>query len=197
MLETMDANTLAPRQTAVHGRLRIFSLYVDFPGSVRARWANCTLSQLAGENWVTSTEMWRLDSASTSIAIRNMIAGEAARADILLVTISNLNYRQHELVAWLESVAICPTDRQSPGLFIGLFGEDDHQSGELKWTVDQCRNCSLSMNRDFIWHCMETAAPTDDSWLKVNLDTFLSLKLKLLEKALCAALPLRSEAVPA
>ena len=100
----MEVNLLTHPATAAIGRLRVFSLYLDFPASVRARWANSTISQLAGENWITSTEMWKLDSLTASPAIRTMITGEAAKADVLLVTVSSVSYRHHELIRWLEAL---------------------------------------------------------------------------------------------
>ena len=185
----MNVNTLTHRGTMVHGRLRVFSLYVDFPGSIRARWANSSISQFAGEHWITSTELWRLDSLATNAALHRMVNGKAARAEVLLVTISSLDYRQHELMRWLESLALWPTDRQDPGLFVGVFGDDNRHASELNWTLQQCRNSSREMNRDFVWHKMETGATENFVWLKAHLSHFLSRKHSRTEKSLIAGLP--------
>lgn len=185
----MNLNTLTHHGTTAHGRLRVFALYLDFPASIRSRWANSTVSQLAGQNWITSAEMWKLDALATSAPIRNMITGEAAKADVLFVAVSSLSYRHHELIRWLETLATCVTDRQNPGLLIGLFGDDDEHNSELNWIVKQCLHCAGQMNRDFIWRWMETGAMSDYSWLKGNLETFLARKRTVTEKALLSGLP--------
>ena len=185
----MNINALPHHGTAANGRLRVFSLYVDFPASVCARWANSTISQLGGPNWITSAEMWKLDSFATSTSIRNMITGEAARADVLLVTVSSLGYRHHELIRWLEALATWPTNGQSTGLLIGMFGDNDNHNSELNWTVEQCLNCAGRMNRDFIWRWMETSAMSDYSLLKENLEPFLACKLTMTEETPLSGLP--------
>ena len=176
MLETMEVNKSTHCASAVRRRLRVFSLYLDFAGSLRARWANCTLGELAGEHWITSTEMWRLDSIASSPAILKLSTGEAARADVLLVVVNALNYRQHELIEWLAALAHHSTDRQTPGLLMAIFGDDEHHSGELAWTVQRCQECAGPMNRDFIWHQMAAGPTLDHAWLKKNLALFLDRK---------------------
>ena len=197
MIKTMAASSHTQRLAVAHGRLRVFSLYVDFPGSIRARWANCSIGQFAGENWITSTELWRLDSLATSASLHKMINGEAARADILLVTVSCLDYRQHDLMMWLESLALWSTDRQDSGLLVGVFGDDDRHASELKWTLEQCRNSSRAMNRDFIWHQMETGATENFVWLKEHLNQFLGRKQARTEKPLISGLPAGVTPLPA
>ena len=172
------------------GRLRLFTLYVDFPAAVRARWASNAISKYAGESWITSTEMWKVDSLAASNAISKMVAQEAARADIVVVVASSLNYRHHEAVQWLETLAACVTDRQDTGLLIGLFGDDDNHTSELGWTVKTFLNSASRMNRDFIWHWMEAGAMNDCAWLTDNLDSFLERKCVEAEKSLSSGLAL-------
>jgi len=188
MIETLDVNSHAHRGAAVRGRLRVFSLYLDFPGSLRARWANCTLSQLAGENWITSTEMWRLDSIASSPAILKLSTGEAARADVLLVVVNSLNYREHELIEWLAALARHATDRRNPGLLLALFGDDEKQNSELQWTVQQCQDWAGPMNRDFLWNKMDAGPTLDQSWLKQHLELFLDRKHRTSEQEVLAKL---------
>jgi hypothetical protein len=184
----MNMNTLAHRDAASHGRLRLFSLCVDFPASVRARGANSTISQFAGGNWVVSSELWKLDSLESSPAIRKMATEEAAKADIIAVAASSLNYREHELVAWLESLTAAGIDRQNTGLLIGLFGDDDDRTGELDWTVKEFLNCSRRMDRNFLWHWMETGAMKNHAWLTDKLEPFLDRKRLETGKALLSEL---------
>lgn len=186
----MNNHTLTDYRTTACGRLQVFSLYLDFPASIRARWANSTISQLASQNWITSTELWRLDALASSPCILNMSTGEAAKADVLLVVVSSMNYRQHELIAWLKTLALRATDRHHTGLLIGLFGDDEKQSSELNWTVKECLDCAGPMNRDFIWHKLEAGAMVDYSWLKNHLELFLGRKHLAEEQALLSEVPL-------
>lgn len=172
--------------TAAKGRLRIFSLYADFPASVRSRWANSTLGQLAGPDWVTSAEMWKLDSLATSAAIRGMVTREALKADLLLVAVTSLNYCQHELMEWLATLAAGRVERHNAGLLIGLFGGEENHNSELDWTVKQCQKCARSMKRDFIWRWMDAGVMSDHAWLKDNLERFLVRKQMLPETMLPA-----------
>jgi hypothetical protein len=178
----MEVNLLIHHDKAASRRLRVFSLYLDFPASIRARWANSTVSRLAGDNWVTSTEMWKLDSLAAGPAIRHLFTSEAAKADVLFVAVSSLNHRHHELIAWLETLGSHFTDRPHAGLLIGLFGDDADNNSELTWTVKQCRNCARPMNRAFDWHWMESGAMADDSWLKTSLQPFLAWKHTMTQK---------------
>ena len=98
----MNFNTLAHRETIASARLRLFALYVDFPASVRARWATSTIGQMAGKSWTVSSELWKIDSLKAGAAVREMVTTEAAKADIILVVVSSLNYRQTDMIQWLE-----------------------------------------------------------------------------------------------
>ena len=189
MLEKIEVQKLTHGVTGAHGRLRVFSMYVDFHASIRARWANSIIGKIAGQNWITSAEMWKLDSVDASPAIGNMITGEAAKADILLVAISSLNYRQHELIDWLETLVTRPTERQNTGLLIGMFGDDDDHASELKWTVNKCQHCARPMNRDFVWRFTQTGTMADNSWLEGQLQPFLGRKRTSVDTVLLSGLP--------
>lgn len=157
-------------------RLRLFSLYVDFAAALRARWATSRIAQLAGDMWKSSTEMWNLDSLNAGEAIRKMITRDAAEADVLVVSVSSLDRRESELVDWLNSLAAVRTGRPVPGLFVGLLGDDNSQTGELDWTVKQLLGCAQRTDRDFIWRWMEAEAMTGDDWLADSVETLLVRK---------------------
>ena len=131
----MNAETMVEPKLVVDRRLRLFSLYVDFASAIRARWATGQITGLAGERWKTSTEMWNLDSLTTSEPIWKMITQDAAQADVLIVAMSSLERRTPELIPWLDSLTVCKANRPVSGLFIGLLGEEDQPAGELDWTV--------------------------------------------------------------
>ena len=172
------------REFVTDGRLRLFAMYLDYPASIRARWANSTMSQIAGDNWIISTEMWRIDSLETNPAIAKMVTEEATKADVIVVVASSLDYRHHQLTRWLESLGKLNTLRQTTGLLIGLFGDEQNQKSELGWTVYQLLNCASTMNCDFIWHWMDADAMKDYGWLTENLQPFLTRKRHETEKAL-------------
>ena len=173
----MNTETLIEPELVAEGRLRLFSLYVDFPAAVRARWATCQISRLAGEQWKTSTEMWNLDSLTTSEPIRKMITQDAAAADVLVIAMSSLDWRELELVEWLNCLTAGKANRPGTGLFIGLLGDGKGQAVELDWTVKQFLRCARQMDRNFIWRWMDRDAMADvDYWLTDSVEALLTRK---------------------
>jgi len=172
----MNTETLIESEAGMDGRLRLFSLYVDFAAAVRARWATGQISQLAGEPWKVSSQMWNLDSLTTSGPIRKMITQDAAEADVLVVAMSSLDRRELELVQWLDALAAGKTNRPAAGLFIGLLGDESGLAGELDWTVKQFLRCSRQMDRDFIWHWMEPGVMDGNDWLTSSVEALLIRK---------------------
>jgi hypothetical protein len=179
----MPTEILVEPEMATEGRLRLFSLYVDFAAAVRARWATSQISRLAGEHWKTSTEMWNLDSLATSNPIRKMITQDAADADVVVVAMSSLDRREPELIQWLDSLAAWKTNRPAAGLFIGLLGDEHQQAGELDWTLKQFLRCAQQTDRDFIWRWMENEAMADADWLVDSVDSLLVRKQPAREAA--------------
>jgi hypothetical protein len=175
--ENMNTNQLPRHRPTDCGRLRVFSLFLDFPGSIHSRWINSTISQLAGEQWITSTESWNLGSLTMNTSIRNIFTGEAAKADILTVTISSLGYRQHELFDWLGNLATFKNSREGNGMMFGYFGDDEHHQREMDWTVNQFQQSAVSLKREFAWQRMAANGGPDLLWLKSNLNGFLTRKL--------------------
>lgn len=163
------------------GKLRVFSLHLDFAAGMRARWAASLMLKLAGDHWIGSSEMWKLDSLLSAQAIRKMITNEASQADVLVVAVSSLNHREQELIRWLESLPPCPANASAPGLMIGLFGDESNQAKELDWTVKRCMSSAQQANRDFIWHWMEDPAAGEPEWLVSHIENFLSRKLAALD----------------
>ena len=172
----MNAETLVEPELVVDRRLHLFSLYVDFPAAVRARWAIRQISRLAEEQWKVSTEMWNLDSLTTSEPIRKMITQDVADADVLVIAMSSLDWRELGLVQWLDSLIAGKANRTGPGLFIGLLGDGRGQAVELDWTVKEFLRCARQMNRDFIWHWMDRDAMVDDDWLTDSVEALLTRK---------------------
>ena len=172
----MNIETLVEPEVMTEGRLRLFSLYVDFAAAVRARWATSQISRLAGEHWKSSTEMWNLDSLTASGPIRKMITADAADADVLVIAMSSLDRRELELIQWLDSLTAGKANRPGPGLFIGLLGDENDRAGELDWTVKQFLHCAQRTDRDFIWHWMEPEAMIGGDWLADSVEALLARK---------------------
>ena len=172
----MNYETAIEREMVTDGKLRVFSLYVDFAAATRARWATSQISRLAGDGWKSISEMWNLDSLAACNPIRKMIAQDAADADVLIIAISSLDRREVELVQWMESLAAGKTSRPESGLFIGLLGDEHSRAGELDWTVKQFLRCARQMDRDFIWHWMERGVMNSNDWLTSSVATLLARK---------------------
>jgi hypothetical protein len=175
----MQTDTLTKPEVVTNGRLRLFSLYADFAAAGRAKWATSQITRLAGEQWLSSTEMWNLNSLVTSDSIRKMITQDAANADVLVIAVSSLDRREPELVRWLDSLTIGKGNRPVAGLLIGLFGDEEHPAGELEWMVKQFMSCAQRTGRDFIWHWMGQEAMDDTSWLADHVANLLGRKLSV------------------
>ncbi|MGB7767870.1 MAG: hypothetical protein WBN22_03335, partial [Verrucomicrobiia bacterium] len=92
------------------------------------------------------------------------------------VALSSLDQREPKLVEWLGALAAGKLESPVSGLFIGLLGDEEHEAGELEWTVKQFMGCAQRMGRDFIWHWMGQGAINDTTWLDDNVGKFLSRK---------------------
>jgi hypothetical protein len=157
-------------------KLRLFSLYVDFNASTHVKWAGGTITKLVDRQWKTRCEMWHLDAFKASRQLWNLMLEDAADADVLIVALSSLDQRDLRLFEWLEALAEIRKDNPSPGLLIGLLGDEEHEAGELGWTVKGFLSCARKMGRDFIWHWMGQEALNDDTWLTDNVEKVLSRK---------------------
>jgi len=179
----MPIAALARPETVVNGKLRLFSLSVDFAASARAKWAAGAITKLAGPHWEFSAEMWKLDSLNASESIRKLITSDAARADVLIVAASSLDRREPKLIEWLDSLAP-ETNRSIPGLLVGLFGDEEDRSGELEWMAEQFIYCARQMGRGLVLHWMESDSLNDSNWLAEEMEEFLARKRVVCSRAL-------------
>jgi hypothetical protein len=172
----MHAGPFIEQEVEANGKLRLFSLYVDFAASVHVRWAATTVTKLAGPRWKTSVEMWNLDSLGNSQQLRQITIQEAGDADVLIIALSSLDRREPKLIEWLDAVSAGKGDRPGSGLFISLLGDEEHEADELGWTVNQFMRCAQRMGRDFIWHWLGRGAVNDTACLNDSVEKFLSRK---------------------
>jgi hypothetical protein len=160
----------------VNGRLRLFSLYVDYAASARARWANSAITKLAGPRWQSSTEMWSLGSLTAGESVRKMIASDAADADVLIIAATSLDQREPKLIEWLDSLAAWESNRPAAGLLVGLFGDEENRSKELEWTVRQFIYYARQMGRELVVQWMERDSMDDSGWLTQSVEALLACK---------------------
>ncbi|HUA39371.1 MAG TPA: hypothetical protein VMA35_13345 [Candidatus Sulfopaludibacter sp.] len=175
----MHAETFIAEESESHAKLRLFCLYADFAASARARWVSSTIAKLVRPKWKTRCEMWHLDSFKASQLIGRIMLQEAAEADVLVIALSSLDQREPKLMEWLTALAGEKAGSSESRLFIGLLGDEDHEAGELGWTVKQFIGCAQRMGRDFIWHWMGQEACNDITWLVDNVKKFLAHKQSL------------------
>lgn len=180
--------TFSKSESVTRGRLRLFSLYLDFPAAVAARWVTTQISGHAGGQWKAAAEMWKLDSLTTGGSISKMAAEDAAAADVLIVTLSSLARRETELVQWLDALAPAHAQRAATGLFIGLLGGQEPPPDELDWTVKHLLRSAQRTDRDFIWRWMGSDTLAESGWLKKSVDALLARKQSVWDLPILPAL---------
>lgn len=173
---------IEPKTESAPMKLRLFSLYVDFTASTHVKWAGGAITKLVGQHWKTQCEMWHLDAFKASKQLWDLMLQDAADADVLIVALSSLDQRDSKLIEWLDALADKRKNNPGAGLLIGLLGDEDHEAGELRWTVTGFLSCAQKMGRDFIWHWMGQDAINDDTWLTDNVEKVLSRKQAQLEQ---------------
>ena len=175
----MIPSTPARRAAATNGKLRLFALAVDFPASVRARWVMGTISELAGSPWRTLSEIWKIDSLKKSENIRQIMADNAANADVIVIAVSSLTQLDPVLIQWLDALAALKTLHPASGLLIGLLGNETTKTAELDKAVKPLMHYTRQMGRDFIWHSMIECALNDTDWLTENIESLLARKVQV------------------
>jgi len=168
---------ITPFNEATAGEtLRVFSVYADFEASRHAKYVTGAIIKLAGHPGQFVTEMWKLDVLTANETIKRMFMRDAARADVLIVSVSSLAQRPGELIALLDAVTTVKPASGLPGLLIGLLGSEENLSHELDWTVKRLIGCAQRANRDFIWHWMGPEALNDFDWLTENVGMLMRRK---------------------
>jgi hypothetical protein len=177
-VDSAHANDILTELGAVmNGKLRLFPLYVDFAAAGRAGDTTCQITQLTGEQWQSSAEMWSLSSLAPSDSITRMITRDAMDADVLIISLGSLTRCEPELVRRLNSPNIGKGNRTVVGLLIGLFGDGAPPVEKWEWTVTQLKNCAQRMERDFIWRWMKHDVMNDTDWRADQIVKLLGRKL--------------------
>jgi hypothetical protein len=133
----MQTTTLIVPGTGAKTKLRLFTLYADYPAGIRARRLAGRIADLAGHHCEILTEMWKLDSVVPLGPIREMIAQEAGESDVLVIAISAADQPDPALNQWLNSLLNLKAKRKVPGLLIGLLGDADQRVDGTNRLVEQ------------------------------------------------------------
>ncbi len=173
----MEIDLFIQRTVGANGRLRLLSLYGDLPASVRARWAAGRIARLAGPNWQTTSEMWKIDTLQVSEPIRELITNDTAEADVIIIASSSLTGSEPVLAHWLNSLEAGKNHHPFSGLLIGLLGSEEATEADLSCVVKPLIHFAKLANRDFIWRWMESGAMSDSNWLTDSVRELLSRKL--------------------
>jgi hypothetical protein len=172
----MRPDTLMEPASVLCDKLRLLSLYADYPAGTRAKWLTGQISRRAAPRWKLSAGMWKLDLAASVGRMNEMILQEAVESDLLVISVSSLDQREPLLDQWLHSLVALKANRPVAGLLIGLLGDDEHEAGELEWTVHQLAVFARRTEMDFIWQWMGRDAMYETSWLTVILEQLLTRK---------------------
>jgi hypothetical protein len=172
MLIQSDVNVDVNEAAVANGKLRLLSLYNDIAASGQARWAACAISKLAGPNWQTTSEMWKIGTIQVSEPIRQMITNDAANADVLIIAAGSL---EPALMQWLDSIEA--SNRPVAGLIVGLIGDDETTLMELSRVVEPLIHSAQKLGCDFVWHWVGAGATSDSDWLTGSVEKLLDRKL--------------------
>jgi hypothetical protein len=145
-------------------KLRLFSLYADYPAGIRARRVAGQIKALAGHNWEISAEMWKLDSVAPIGPIREMIAQEAGESEVLLIAVSAADQHETALAEWLNSLLDWKVNQTIPGLLVGLLGDEDHKMEETNCTVELLAAFAQRTQMNLVWQAMGSDS-MDSRWL--------------------------------
>lgn len=172
----MNSNTLLEPRAATKARLRWFTLYADYPAAIRAKYLTAGVGRSIGPEWHFSPEMWKLDSIPPVGSIRDLIAQEAAEADVLLMAVSAPDQPDPAVIQWLQSLVGWKAARNHPGLLLGLLGDEDHAVTEKNWLVEQLALLAGRTNMNLAWHAYGQEFVEDSSWLEAELEHLLARK---------------------
>jgi hypothetical protein len=171
----MNTNALIEPVSSAKGRLRLFTLYADYPAGIRARRLAAQVRRLATQ-WDVAAEMWKLDSVAPVGPIREMIAQEAGESDVLLIAVSSVAGPDPALVEWLGSLVNWKANRLVPGLLVGLLGDEERDVEAENVMADQLAAFAQKTQMNFAWQTAGRDAFLDSDWLAADLEKLLERK---------------------
>jgi hypothetical protein len=172
----MNSNILIEPRAAAKTRLRWFTLYADYPAAIRARRVATGVTRMLGRDWQLAPEMWKLDSIAPVGPIRDLIAQEAAEADVLVIADSSPDQPDPAVIQWLHSLIDWKANRLIPGLLVGLLGDEDHKVTEKNWLVEELGRFAGRTQMSFVWHACGQEFVEDSHWLNAGVENLLVRK---------------------
>jgi hypothetical protein len=172
----MNSNMLIEQRSTAKTRLRWFTLYADYPAAIRAKRLAENVSRAIGREWQLSAEMWKLDAIAPVGSIRNLIAQEAAEADVLLIAVSSLDQPDPAVIEWLHSLVDWKANRVIPGLLVGLLGDEDHKVSDQNWLVEELMQFAGRTQMRLAWHVCGQELVEDSHWLNADVEHLLVRK---------------------
>jgi hypothetical protein len=172
----MNSNILIEQRSTAKTRLRWFTLYADYPAAIRAKRLAEKVARAIGCEWQLSAEMWKLDAIAPVGSIRNLIAQEAAEADVLLIAVSSLDQPDPAVIEWLHSLVDWKANRLIPGLLVGLLGDEDHKLSDKNWLVEELVQFAGRTHMHLAWHVCGQELVEDSHWLSAGVENLLVRK---------------------
>jgi len=165
----------------VDRKFRLFTLYGDFAAGIRAKRLAGQIARLTGIGWQHCLEMWKLDSIGAIVPIREMIAREAAEADVLLIAVTSRDQPEPGVIRWLDSLSALQANRSVPGLLVGLLGEHEQPPAvepefERFDFVRELQQYARRSGMDFVWRPIDRDGTDDCDWLAGNFRRLIARK---------------------
>jgi hypothetical protein len=167
----MEATLTGPKT-----KLRVFTLYADFPAAIRAKYLVAQMGRLTGAECNLASEMWKLDSVFPTGSIRKMIVEGAGESDVLLIAAAAPDQPDAEIVEWLNSLQQCKMNHGQPGLLLGLLGDEEHRVDANHWLVRRLGELAQETGMRFTWQRAISDSVGSASWLSGDLASLLSEK---------------------
>jgi len=166
----MNSNTFAEAGIRTGEKLRVFALHIDNSAAGHVNWLKSQFDRLGENELDFSFRSCMLSSVISHNPDAEAIAREAAESDVLVIATTSLHHREPALVEWLGSLPLTDEDRQSPGLLVGLFGDENNQAAQLDWMVRELVEFTRRTRNNFVWRWMEPEAMSDNNWLAACLE---------------------------
>jgi hypothetical protein len=158
---------------AARSPFRVFAMCLDSAAVERARWLTRQLARKEAGRREVLPQVWRLDSAIAASSLQELIAQDAAEADVLVIAISSLNQREPALVDWFNSLTPWKQTCRRGRLLVGLFGDEDHPAGELAWLISELGGFARQTGMQFLWQWMAEGAMQDTEWLETGIEELI------------------------
>jgi hypothetical protein len=169
----MNAYELNGSTVGAKEQLRVFVFYNEFFAGVMAKRLADWIGELAGEDWSTETEIWKLDSIPVIGPLMNAVVAQASEADILIVATSE-NLPPSAATRWLNSMSAACGRSLSPILLIALPpANEGPRAGEFS---NSLAALAARTGLKFLRQQVTASFPYDFDSLQEHFEAILSAK---------------------